>query len=68
MHPLRDADGENYQNLRNKWFTIGEVGIKRKTTQARYRNKRKKRFDREFDSARYFLDTETDYDAQILAP
>ena len=29
MHPLRDADGENYQNLRNKWFTIGEVGIKK---------------------------------------
>ena len=40
LHPLRDADGEHYQQLRNKWFTIGEELIKkRKLTQERYRKK-----------------------------
>ena len=29
MHPLRDANGEYYQTLRNKWFTIGEEGIEK---------------------------------------
>ena len=29
MHPLRDAYGEHYQQLRNKCFTFGEEGIKK---------------------------------------
>ena len=29
-HPLRDTDGERYQQLRNKWFTIGERAVKKR--------------------------------------
>ena len=50
MHaPLRDLDGDHYQQLRNKWFTLVEEAIKKlRLTQERYRNKSKRRLDRNF--------------------
>ena len=43
-HPLRDQNGERYQQLRNKWYTIGEgVLKKRKLNQQRYREKCQRR-------------------------
>ena len=47
-HPLRDQDGERYQQLRNKWFTLGEGMVKkRKLNQQRYRDKRQRRLSRD---------------------
>ena len=69
LHSLRDSDGEHYQQLRNKWFTIdGEVIKKRKLMQERYRKNRKQRLDRDFGSACDVSDTETDNDAETQAP
>ena len=38
-HPSRDQDGERYQQVRNKWFTLGEGMLKkRKLNQQRSSN------------------------------
>ena len=68
-HPLRDSDGQHYQQIRNKWFTLGEQVVKRrKLTQARYRAKRKHRIDRDFGRSFGMSETETDDDAPTQAP
>ena len=47
-HSLRDQDGERYQQVRNKWFTVGEGMLKtRKLNQQRYRDKRQRRLSRD---------------------
>ena len=45
-HCLRDGDGQHYQQIRNKCFTLGKQVVKRrKLNPARYRAKRKNRID-----------------------
>ena len=68
-HPLRDSDGHHYQQIRNKWFTLGEQLVKRrKLTQARYRAKRKHRIDRDLGRTFGMSETETDEDAPTQSP
>ena len=67
--PLRHADGEQYLQLRNKSFTIGEEIIKKRTLiQERYRDKRMTRLERDFGTSSVISGTETDYDADKQAP
>lgn len=50
-HPLRDHDGQRYQQRRNKWYKFGEHMVnKRRLNQQRYREKRQRRLSREMGS------------------
>ena len=60
-HPLRDVNGQYYQQIRNTWFTLGEQVVKRREmTQERYRTKRKHRLERDFERTVGMSQTETD--------
>ena len=68
-HPLRDTDGERYQQLRSKWFTIGEGALKkRKLTQQRYREKRKRRLTRDFGRTEKSQNVYSDDESSTIAP
>ena len=68
-HPLRDQDGERYQQLRNKWYTIGEgVLKKKKLNQQRYREKRQRRLSMDSGMRRECSNVYSDGDDSTMAP
>ena len=70
-HPLRDQDGERYQQVRNKWFTLGEGMLKkRKLNQQRYRDKRQRRPSRDLGGTGLSRDAYaySDDDSSTMAP
>ena len=67
-HPLRDQDGERYEQVRNKWFTFGQGMVK--LNQQRYRDKRQRRLSRDLGGTGLSRDAYaySDDDSSTMAP